>query len=459
MDAVNNAFYNITDKIIGLQSFFINFSNKVAYVVLLIAICMAAINYAMTGTGLKENIIKISKAFVFFTLVISIYPKIIGFITEVTFSLAKDSTAPGISSSIKLSQKEMEQIAMEKDLDGEKWTYGTMALRKYDNFFTGLINNRTYTEGNGKSYSYSTVAPTAAMKAVLLVAGECMRLAEEHKGLNILTHLDTAIPAIIKGYVCAFFLIVVGCFCLLEYLIAFIEFMLVSSVGVIMFPLSLWEGTKFATEGYIKSMLGFFVKLLFCTICIFLMLWVFTSLAAEYTKEGFFGNIEQMATITFTSLLTLFVCKSAPALAQGLLSGSPSLTGAGAIGMVASAVMMASKLSGISGGHSSQSMQASPSPPPAAVPSGSGGVVASQPPPQAAPSFAALSAGQPSQPYAAIEDRSDLTRSLAYNNRPLLIGPGGATAAAPPPSQDIVAEQYNGNRKGSGSKASYEILG
>jgi len=447
MEAINNAFYIISDKIIELQSFFLSFANKVAYAVLLVAVLTAAVNYALTGTGLKENIIKIGKALVFFSIVIFAYPNIVGWITEITFSLAKDSTASGISSNLKLSQKEMEDLAIKKELDNEKWTYGTMAVLKYNSFFSGMLNNRTFTNAQGKSYSYSTVAPAYAIKSIILVAGECLRLGDNFS----VRHLGQSIGNIIKGYLCAFFILIVGTFCILEYLIAFIEFLFVSSVGVILFPLSLWDGTKFIAEKYIGAMLGFFVKLLFCTICIFLMLYIFTSLSNNFTKEPFLGQIEQIATLAFSALLTFYISKSAPALAQGLLSGTPSLSGAGAIGMVASTVMAASRLSSLAGGSGSSSPQLPPSQSASAISGGSGAsassggsggvAIASQPPqvfslPQDAPDYPAPSLPA-YQPYMAIEDRpSELTRSLSYNSRPLIQGPGsgGAIAMLPPPN-------------------------
>jgi hypothetical protein len=419
MDAVNNIFYNITDKIIELQSFFLKVASTIGGIILLIAILMAALNYALTGTGLKENIIKIGKAFVFFSIVLYFYPNIIAWITDVTFSLAKDSTAPGISANLKLSQKEMEDFAEEKEIFDEKSTYGAMALRKYENFFGPILNYRTLTDKNGKDYSYSTVAPAAAMKSVLLVAGECFRLAEEHKGWSLWTHLDTVIPQLIKGYTCAFFIIVVGCFCVLEYLIAFIEFMFVSSVGVILFPTSLWDGTKFIAEKYIGAMLGFFMKLLFCTICIFLMLYVFTSLSSEYTKTGFTGEIEQMATVFFTCLLTFYISKSAPALAQGLLSGSASLTGAGAIGMVASSVMAIARLShmGTAAGAAA-SISQKPSVQTSAT-GGSGSPIVNNTPPAFSLETPSGSISPTSQQGVSIDNHAeDLTRSLTSNYRP-----------------------------------------
>jgi hypothetical protein len=256
MDAVNSSFYFITDKMIELQAFFLRVANSIAYVVLLIAVLTAAVNYALTGTGLKENIIKIGKAFVFFSIVIFAYPNIVGWITDLTFSMARDSTYTGMTEYLRSTASEIENIAMEKEGDDEAWTYGTMAVRKYDNFFKGIINNRTFTTYTGKSFKYSTVAPAAALRSVLLVAGECFRFTERFS----LNNPGKSIASVIKGTGCALFVLITGIFCILEYLIAFIEFMFVSSVGVILFPLSLWEGTKFMAEKYIGAMLGFFLS-------------------------------------------------------------------------------------------------------------------------------------------------------------------------------------------------------
>jgi len=444
MEAINNSFYIISDKIVELQGFFLNVANKIAYIILLIAICTAAINYALTGTGFKENVVKIGKAFVFFSLVLFAYPSIVGWIIDMTFTLAKDSTASGISSNIRLSQKEMADLAEQKELDNEKWTYGTMALRKYDNYFSGMLGSRTFTDAQGKNYTYTTVAPAYAMKSITIIAGECLRLTENFSLLN--PGLGKSLLNLLMGYSCAFFVIVIGIFCVLEYLIAFFEFLFVSSVGVILFPMSLWDGTKFIAEKYIGAILGFFVKLLFCTICIFLMLYVFTSLSNNFTKEPFTGQIEQIATFYFSTLLIFYICKSAPALAQGFLSGSPSLSAAGAIGMVASAVAAVAHLGGGGSGLGMVGAQIPSAQTSSSISSGSGSVsaaISSQPPPQVfsaqqeAPSYYYSAPLPDGRPYAAIEGRqSDLTRSLAYTNRPLIGGRsvGQAAMLPPPPS-------------------------
>jgi hypothetical protein len=114
MENLNQAFFFVIDKIIDLQQFFIDRAWEIGKVVLLIAILSAALNYALTGTGLKENIIKILKATLFFIIVTLAYPIIIGFITSWTFSMAKESIYPSIKQYYETNSNEIANI-----VDGE----------------------------------------------------------------------------------------------------------------------------------------------------------------------------------------------------------------------------------------------------------------------------------------------------------------------------------------------------
>jgi type IV secretory pathway TrbL component len=199
-----------------------------------------------------------------------------------------------------------------------------------------------HTTSNGKSYW--AVAPQAALGAVMIVAQDCLDFSDNAKP-NVLGIPD--IGQVIKGLLCALFVILTGVFCVLEYLIAFMEFMFVSSVGIVLFPLSLWEGTKFMAEKLIGAIIGFFVKLLFSTVCIFLKLYGFFTLARQTSASGFTGTVDQIMMIFFTSLLLFYLCKSAPGLAQSLLTGTPSLSATGAISAVGGAFAAAAGTAGL----------------------------------------------------------------------------------------------------------------
>jgi len=347
MEAINSSFYFVTDKIVELQSFFHNFAKYVAYIALLLSVCVAAFNYAVMGTGLKENVVKIMKAVIFYAVVMLAYPNIVSWMTNMSFTLARDSTYNSMQNFLMSTAKGMEIHADEQRRDNIRGTYGTMALGEYD-LFNKIIEHRTFTtegqDGSRRELSYSTVAPFAALGSVMLVAGECFNYASKQSG-GFFEFPDFG--AILKGVIIGAVVIAVGCFTVLNYLLAFIEFMFISSVGIILFPLSLFEGTKFMAEKFITAMIGFFIKLLFCTICIFFMLYGYISLASTYVKEPFMGQVEDVIIIVFSSLLFFFISVSAPGLAQSLLTGSPSLSAGGAVRMVASGVAAAASVPGL----------------------------------------------------------------------------------------------------------------
>ena len=91
MESLNLAFFFVTGMIIDLQAFFITKAWTIAKTVLLIALSTAAVNYAISGEGLKNSVVKIAKAFVFFALIMYIYPRLVGAITQWTFDTARDS--------------------------------------------------------------------------------------------------------------------------------------------------------------------------------------------------------------------------------------------------------------------------------------------------------------------------------------------------------------------------------
>ena len=342
MRGLNDAFYFIIDKIFELQVFFMKQAWAIGRVVLLIAVLMAAINYALTGGGIKESIIKIGKALLFFAIIMGAYPRIISYITTWTFDQARDSTYSSIESYFRKTQDSTAKSSMtastaDPDELSLNETYGQTTMKSEDvstvlqasRYFTDVIQEREYI-GENTYFTYNVVAPASVLRIILLIAGECLRYSDKANTLNF--------GQVLKGILCAFFVIFTGVFAVLEYIIAYLEFLLVSSVGLILFPLSLWDGSKFMSEKFIGAMIGFFIKLLFCNIATFLMLYGFMSLAGRLVVVPFSGLADEIVFIVFTCLFFFYICKSAPALAQGLLTGTPSLSATGAISAVTGAV-------------------------------------------------------------------------------------------------------------------------
>jgi type IV secretory pathway TrbL component len=371
---INNAFFFVADKIISIQSYFIKQAWAIGEIVLFIALASAGLNYALTGQGLKENMIKIMKAFIFFFIITTAYPRIIGWITNYAYTLASESIGNDVE-----KYYDRKLVTMEKDIiqysgqetatvwgDGNsslggfggttytvapylqrtkytRNTYNTVVTLTSNSFmdtpelkalFSNIKEKRSV-KVNDSTLTYTSFAPAAVVQLLLITADNAFKYADGAKK-NRFGMPDPSTVA--KGLISGFFLIFTGIFALIEYLVCFLEFMLVASVGVMFLPLSIWEGSKFLSEKYIGAIVGFFMKLLFCNIAIFLLLYGYVSMFHIIGSQKFGGSIDQIAFIIFTCLLFFVICKSAPGIAQSLLTGTPSLSAAGAIGAVTGAV-------------------------------------------------------------------------------------------------------------------------
>jgi hypothetical protein len=336
-NSINSAFFFVLNKIISLQDFFIEQAWNIGRIVLLIALLSAGLNYALTGQGLKENMIKIMKATVFFFIVVAAYPRIIGWITNYSYELAYKSVGGSVKKYFDGKVENMNIIVSDTYMG--RTTYHSLAADFYQStpelskIFSSLTKSDKVNLENG-TLAYTSIAPAGAIHVLLLLAYQAFEFADAKDNFLGIPEFSK----VIKGLACGLFLILTGVFALLEYLVCLLEFMLVASVGVILFPLSIWEGSKFLSEKYIGAIVGFFMKLLFCNIAIFLLLYGFISMFHALETQGFTGSPDQFAFIIFSCLLFFYICKSAPGIAQSLLTGTPSLSATGAISAVAGAV-------------------------------------------------------------------------------------------------------------------------
>ena len=349
--AIDNSFFFVLDKLIRIEESFIDSAWDVAHVILLIAIFSCALKQLLTGEGLKSGMIQIMKAFILFWLIIAAYPRVISWITNYSYNLAFGSVGKSVEEHFKAKVKKLEIVVSSTASSGT--TYHNLATEFYtkeslelQQMFSNMTTQKTINIGDKGHVTYTAIVPSLAVQIMMLVAAEGFKSADEapHK-TGFIDMPDFA--AIIKGLICGFFIVLTGVFALLEYIMCMLEFMLVTSVGVILLPLSIWEGTKFATESYVKALLGFFFKLVFCTLAIFLLLYGFISMYRMLIEQRFTGSVDQFAFIIFTCLLFLYICKSAPGLAQALITGSPSLSASGAISAAAGAVAAAGSVGGM----------------------------------------------------------------------------------------------------------------
>jgi len=350
--AIDNSFFFVLDKLIRIEGYFIDVAFDVARGVLLIAILTACLKQLLTGEGLKQGLIQTMKAFVFFWIIVAAYPRVVSWITTYAYDLAYGSTGASVSTYFTAKVQKMERIVSEIDATGT--TYHSLSVQFYrqkDLEIQALFSKMTketpvIVDRDKGTVTYTAVVPSVAVQVMLVIAYDAFSFADNSK-IVVGSWSFPDFANILKGLICGFFIILTGIFALLEYIMCLLEFFLVTSIGVILLPLSIWEGSKFATEGYIKAIIGFFFKLLLCTMSIFLLLYGFISMFHMLEGQGFSGSPDQLTFIIFTCLLFFYICKSAPGIAQSLITGSPSLSATGAISAAGGAVAAAAAVGGL----------------------------------------------------------------------------------------------------------------
>jgi hypothetical protein len=85
-------FFNILEKLSGLQSYFLTQAWFIARIVLFLALGFAAIKYAVNGEGLKDSIAKSAIAFAAFAILMNVYPAMIKGVNGIIYEWVNVST-------------------------------------------------------------------------------------------------------------------------------------------------------------------------------------------------------------------------------------------------------------------------------------------------------------------------------------------------------------------------------
>lgn len=144
---------------------------------------------------------------------------------------------------------------------------------------------------------------------------------------------------------CAFFAMAIQCF------IAYLEFLIVAVLSLVLLPFGPWKHTKFLSEKSIGAVISHGIKLMTLTFIIAIAGTVFAELVPAQNP-----TIIQAFEAAVAAMAIAMLCLHAPNLASGLMSGSPSLgagamlSGAAGAAMGGAAAMGAGRMLGAAGG-------------------------------------------------------------------------------------------------------------
>jgi type IV secretory pathway TrbL component len=340
---VDAPFFDLLDKLTGLQGYFLQQAWFIGRIVMLMCFGLAAIKYAIKGEGLKEPMVKLVIAFISFYILMTAYPSIVSGLNKIIFEWSYNSTYKGgVADMINNTQGNYDfwQKKVNKDSDA----YSDIIRVVEEELGSGNVGKKYVLDIYDTESGF--IRPNAIIRLLMLVTEMILHHATKfdlsRSVLDFILLLLTAVAVIVCGILAS-----------LQYFICALEFTFITSVGVIMLPFMLWDGSKFLTEKLIGAIVGFTMKMLFITIA---MLLTFNGYLALMMRP-FAGALDQMIYTVFVSLFYMMICQSGPQLAVSLLTGTPQMSlmeGAAAAGAFAAAGIAGSKAAGATAGAAAQ---------------------------------------------------------------------------------------------------------
>lgn len=228
-----------------------------------------------------------------------------------------------------ITLKALESVCTEKNLDGSD---GDDLLDTYIQLQIYLVDR------NGEDTMF--ISP-AAMLRLSILCGLVMwdrwnyqytKESDEITG-NFITkpakdvgHFFSAIPQMIELIFCQLVLIISIAFCMIQYIMTIIEFVIVTSIAAIFLPLMLFDGTKDIPKKFIPLMISHMMKITCMIVCMYFVMYLLTEHTMNVITESWGVNLFAVAEIFFVAAICYVLTQNGPKVAQAIMTGQPQLS-------------------------------------------------------------------------------------------------------------------------------------
>ncbi|MCD1653524.1 type IV secretion system protein [Treponema zuelzerae] len=319
-------FFTLLEDFSSLQGYFMGQAMFIAKIILTLNLGLIAIKYIAKGEGLSEQLIKTLTSVIFFLIFINAYPVMIQGINRIIYAWSYGSTYGKVAAMIQKTTSDGEATEFWEKKANDPDAYSDIIKVLEEETGKGNVAKKyildIFDKGSDKRPGMF-IRPNAVMRLLMLTfeniwyqAIQCL------ENVAIVFYLPKDPAGFVLLTLSAFAVLLGGIFCSIQYFIGAIEFTLITSVGCIMLPFMLWDGTKFLTEKLVGAIVGQALKLLFVTLTFMLAINGFLALMVR----PFDNFIDQTIYTLFTIFLHWLLCQNGPALATALLTGTPQLS-------------------------------------------------------------------------------------------------------------------------------------
>jgi type IV secretion system protein TrbL len=163
--------------------------------------------------------------------------------------------------------------------------------------------------------------------------------------LDTIKNIPQLVSSLILKALMTFGIIIAGIFFVLQYCVCIIEYYIVAASGLLLIPCILFEGTKDFAKKLVGLFASYFVKIIVMSLAVFWAYSAFISMGNDIIGSNQPISFLSFSNFIFTAALSWIVVREAPKIAQGLFSGSPSLT-MGDFTRAAGSALAASRIAG-----------------------------------------------------------------------------------------------------------------
>ena len=319
---IDGPFFDLLGRFGDLYASYTVTAYSIGRILLMVDLGLMAIMWALNGGEVQKELNKRLLTIFIVTSMMIWYPSIMTGVMKFAQNIGLVPVKAALRDAQTVMQAKAEALLKdyyEKVAKGDKDAkipnnYRTLAANAKANIaFTGTF---TFKGANGKPIQAEFIRPDGIMKYTLIIATPLY--AASFKG-NLLTNAAQVllcIIALLAMMICAAIVV-------LQYIMAMVEYQILVGIGVLLVPFALFDKTRFITEKFVGAIFGHLIKI----VLIIVIIGVFSGAFVGLAKMEFTGGLDQIVKYVFTMLLYAILASSVPAIATGILSGSPSLTG------------------------------------------------------------------------------------------------------------------------------------
>jgi type IV secretion system protein TrbL len=319
---IDGPFFDLLGRFGDLYSSYTATAYSIGRILLMVDLGLMAIMWALNGGEVQKELNKRLLTIFVITAMMIWYPSIMTGVMKFAQNVGLAPVKAALSDAQATMQAKADallQAYYEKVAKGDKdakvpSNYRTLAANAKANIaFTGTF---MFKGANGRPIQAEFIRPDGIMKYTMIIATPLY--AASFKG-NLLTNAAQVllcVIALLAMMICAAIVV-------LQYIMAMVEYQVLVGIGILLVPFALFDKTRFITEKFIGAIFGHLIKI----ILIIVIIGVFSGSFVSLAKMEFTGSLDQIVKYVFTMLLYAILASSVPAIATGILSGSPSLTG------------------------------------------------------------------------------------------------------------------------------------